>query len=164
MKLFRKKNGMLTIIVNDDEINKKIASLILDAENHVRDLEQSLKSKDFMEKDEEIEELITLLEKILEQAHVLKEDVELMMLREPKEKKYVKIGAEQWFKDKQEQLESMKMAIDHLLELLREHPSIKGLKQGILDELFVRINNVIDSFNKIRVDDNRLKALCEKNA
>lgn len=160
--LFKKRGGLLTIEINDQAIDKQIAQLIIRAERTVRDLEASLRKKDFYEKDEDIEKLLALFEEILEDDKKLQEDVEKIRLREQQEAGYVKIPDEQYLLDKTDQLMKMRRALEHLLEILREHPSVTTLKNQILDELFGRMNTLIDAFNNIRSDDYSLKLIYEK--
>jgi len=158
----KKKGKLLTIIINDAEIDKQIAKLIVDSEKTVRDLQTALKKNDIPTKDDDVEELIKLFEKTRNRVNILINDVKQIRLSELQEKNYIKIYDEKYLMDKIGQLEVLKKALDALIEIMTEHPSDKEFEKGILDQVFENMNLIIDSLNKIKSDDDQLRFIYQK--
>lgn len=162
MKLITKKGRLLTIEINDERIDTHIAHVIKDCEQLISDLELSLKKNDFAQKDEDLNNLAAKLQDILEKITVLKEDVATIRLTELQQKNYVKVHDEQYLLDKLEQLSKMQQSLNDLIEILQEHPSDQELEKELLDQIYERMNTLIDSFNGMKTDDDHLKEIYEK--
>ncbi|MBU0756622.1 MAG: hypothetical protein KKF44_01025, partial [Nanoarchaeota archaeon] len=139
-----------------------IAHVIKDCEQLISDLELSLKKNDFAQKDEDLNNLAAKLQDILEKITVLKEDVATIRLTELQQKNYVKVHDEQYLLDKLEQLSKMQQSLNDLIEILQEHPSDQELEKELLDQIYERMNTLIDSFNGMKTDDDHLKEIYEK--
>lgn len=158
----KKRGKLLTIIINDEEIDRQIAKLIIESEKTVRDLQQALRKKDIPEKDVDVEDLIKLFEKTRDKVRILISDVKSIRLSELQEKNYIKIYDEKYLLDKIGQLEILKNALDSLIEIMNEHPSDQEFEKGILNQVFENLNRIIDSLNKIKADDDQLREMYEK--
>ena len=162
MSFFKKRGDILSIEINDKAIDKHIAKLVIKGEKTIRDLEETLKVKDFMQKDEDISKLLRIFQEILDEISIMQGDVERIRLREQQEKNYVKVPDEQYLLDKKEQLSKMSRAVQSIVDMLKEHPSVDELKSSVLDELFEKMNKLIDELNSIINDDNNLEDIYKR--
>ncbi|MFH1072024.1 MAG: hypothetical protein V1743_01190 [Nanoarchaeota archaeon] len=161
-ELLKRKENILTIEINDEEIDGQIARLILESEKTVRELQTALKLDDISSKDAATLELLQIFEKIADKVGVLISDIKKIRLKELQEKRYVRISDEQYLLDKISQLGAIRESLNSLLEIMRENPSDQDYETGVLDQVFANLNRMIDSMNKIKADDNQLRHLYEQ--
>lgn len=162
MPIWKSRGKLLKIEVNDEKIDMAIARHIRRCESLMADLEKALKYDDYPQKDEDLLLLKRQFQEMLEKVNVLLQDVSTIRLKEIQQKNYVRIQDEQYLIDKFEQLQKLRETLSELIEMLQENLSDSELEQGLLAQIYEKINHMIDCFNKLKSDDNHLRALYEQ--
>ena len=90
--LFKKKPSqrMLQIEINDQKIDNDISRVILEVENHIKLLQDSLKQNDYAGKDILDKKLIDRFMKMMKDTDVLIDDVYKIRAMDLQQKQYIK--------------------------------------------------------------------------
>jgi hypothetical protein len=136
-------------------INRKIANLIIQVEKEIIDLKKALKANDYPQKDEDVEDIKTTFQKIIDAINDMYTNID-----EIRTAKQGTITTDQAFlSDKLEQLSVMRLNAVELIDFLTPPPSDEEFEQGALEEFLDLINRVIGALNRIRQDDLQLKTI-----
>ena len=153
----RPSQRLLSIQINDQKIDNDISKLILQCEQVVGSLQESLKREDFGSKDVLDEELLNKFLKMMQDTDILIQDVYKIRSIELQEKGYIKINDEKYLLDKLKQLTVIKQYLNSITDMLKERPSKKDLEQDLVKDLCETLEKIIDATNKIKEDDGFLK-------
>ncbi|MEM4259984.1 MAG: hypothetical protein QXG00_02005 [Candidatus Woesearchaeota archaeon] len=159
MGLFFKKSKVYSIQINDDKINKEICILISKLKKNITDFMNILQGKFLGDKDEKLEEIMSIFGKMVEDIKKLIDDVLGIQNIELQKRDFIKINDEQFLKDKLFQLNKIKEILDTLIDMLEQKPTDKEFKEDLLRTMIQNVNEIIGAINKILEDDKGLDAI-----
>lgn len=162
LNLFRKRSKIYAIELDDIKLNREIFNLVLKAENHLNELSKVINNDDVSSKDAKLSELENSFLHIKSKVDSLRADIDRILSLEIKNKDYITIHDDGYLDDKGMRLRTMSEALEDMIDLINNRPSIQDLKRSLLNEIYARVNFLIDNLNVIIQDDRYLQGTYEK--
>lgn len=160
--MFKKKNKILSIQINDEKINQDVVSLIQQVMKTVDDLKKTLADETQGDKDKELDRLEKIFLEIHKDVEILIEDVTRIRSIELQRKEYITLNDNQFLKDKLKQLYNTRQDVEKLVDMFEVHPTAKEIKRDLLDTMIIELNKIVDSMNQIIADDKSLENIYKK--
>lgn len=156
-QLFRPK--VYQIEIHDKSINRDIGKLLVETSRIIKDFISSLEREDIPGKEEYSRQLYEVLLNLKSKTMRLEHDISSIINIELQKKRYVSIHDDKFINDKNYQLTLMQEQLDNMLEILREAPSNKTYREGLLNVLLSNLNTFYRTLEKIRRDDSALSKI-----
>lgn len=139
---------------------EKVADLILDATSTIENLKLALKNNDFGQKDEDVRELASTINKILATTDDLYKSIDDFRTAAGE----IDGSTQGIMETKMEKIGDMREALRLLSEFLSTSPGTEEFKEEALDKLLDLMNDLIAAANSIHAADAALFGSSEKAA
>ena len=155
----RNTSKLYYIEINDDEINKRISSILLELQERIKLLREHLSASAINEKDEDLREMYSYIVRIKVEITTISDDVENIIQMELKNKDYFIIKDDSFLLDKRDQLRNIKNALQTFTDIIQQHPSAEELEMELISKMIDAINNIGIDINKVIRDDMNLRVI-----
>jgi len=156
------KKTIYNIETDDELLAEDMGKLIIDINKSLKELKEAISlSGDFLDS-EKFHSLYESFISLKDRADRIARDVNEIVDREIREKKYVIVHDDDFISDKIKHLNSIKKNIGFLLQIFEQSPSDSDLKQGVIDQMVEKSEAIHNDIGRILRVDGILKRIYEK--
>lgn len=160
-RLLSGKPLIYTIEINDEKINNDVGKLLYDGEKHITELINALREEDVATKTADHKALSTIFLNLHKRIRKLKKDLDKIIDLELQQKEYIIIKDQNFIEDKKRQLSIMQQALEKLISILKDNPTINDYNQGLISVMMQELNSFIEATDHLRNDDKTLAKIYE---
>jgi hypothetical protein len=162
LSIFRRpKSRMLQAEENTISMNKDVFDLLLRCDKHNNELREEINSEKPYLKDAKLAELENDFLNIRSKIDAMQNEMRLIIDIETQNKDFIGFNDDTFIQDKLKNLEAISAALEEVLELVAETPSLNDLK-GVVDFIHEKINFLLNAVNSIINDDRNLEVTYSK--